>query len=1299
VGLTTALVLAGAMPASAAPGDRAEAEGQFLSGGSGLIDLDAIVALDGYYNAFPPGDAGQSEALDVTALGAIDLGLGVSLFGGSDALELGAVDQYARTDATGAFGSSGLIGPDGAIVTGNGGPDTGTTVALTPVLDDAGATGTISTGELLLSAVGAEAEATRGATVTTTGDYNIGTGALVLTSPVLGAFIAGLADDLAAVDAELDGIAPTVEADVAGDLGGVLGILAGLIPGAALEDTEVTLDVGPVDLAAVLATLDDPISSDDGTVTIVPSTGTITIDLGSLYTLNDLAPNTQLFDATPQGVAARTALQAALDDVLLDELPTVLEEAIQNSTPFSLDISTGVTGTGLLDGDLDVAVAGTLGSLLGNAGQPAPTVTAASDIAVLGLVQLDAIEADVAGTVLPDVAATIGALPLAAIDDAVGAVAAGLDPLLDVLNAVVRITVNVQETPGEFSSPEAGDEPAGADVGFFTQRALQVVLAPALAGGVTLNLASATVRAVPLAAPVALDITPPRGPVTGGTPVTITGTDLAGTTEVTFDGVSGTGLTVDPTGTSLTVTTPANPSGPATVGITNPDGTDTSLSFEYYEVAAIDDIDPGFGPADEETTVTITGVCFADATEVLFGGVAGEILTVTDTEIVVIAPTGTTGPVDVTVVTSSADCGTVTEDDGFVYVAPGAPAVIDLDPPRGPETGGTEVTINGDDFDDVTAVTIDGVDVPFVVSPDGTEITVVTPPHAPGVVDVVVTNPAGDSGPLEFEYFDVAEITGVDPDAGPVAGGNTVVITGDCFTGATGVLFGGVPATSFTVDSDSQITAVVPASAAEGAVDVEVIGEGDCGTATDEDAYEYFDAPVVTDLDPTEGPETGGTEVTIIGTGFEGTTGVTFDGLPATSFEVVSDTELTAISPAHAPGVVDVTVLHPGGDVDAGDFEYLNVPSISGITPDSGPEDGGTVVVITGEGFTGADEVTFDGIPATSFTVDNDGQITATTPAHVPATVPVVVVHDNGDSAPFAFRYIAGTEVTGVTPPGGPLDGGNTVVITGACFTGATGVFFGGTAATSFVVDNDSQITAVVPAGTGVVDVTVEGAAACGTDSLPDAYEYTDDPVIGTIDPTSGPETGGTVVTITGSNFGGVTRVTFDGVDGTGLVVVSDTELRITTPAGTPGAADVLVFSPAGVSDPGAFTYTPVTVVADVTPGSGPTGGGSVVTITGQCFTGATAVLFGGTASPSFTVVSDTEIRATTPMRSTLGAVTVSVVGAGTCGTGTLAGGFSYFAGPSLAATGGEAPMVLGLLGVVLLAAGGGAWMLRRREA
>jgi hypothetical protein len=53
-------------------------------------------------------------------------------------------------------------------------------------------------------------------------------------------------------------------------------------------------------------------------------------------------------------------------------------------------------------------------------------------------------------------------------------------------------------------------------------------------------------------------------------------------------------------------------------------------------------------------------------------------------------------------------------------------------------------------------------------------------------------------------------ITGIDPNSGPAAGGTTVTITGRNFTGATAVRFGSTNAASFTVDSDTQITAVSP---------------------------------------------------------------------------------------------------------------------------------------------------------------------------------------------------------------------------------------------------------------------------------------------------------------------------------------------------------------------------------------------------------------------------------------------------------------------------------------------------------
>lgn len=82
--------------------------------------------------------------------------------------------------------------------------------------------------------------------------------------------------------------------------------------------------------------------------------------------------------------------------------------------------------------------------------------------------------------------------------------------------------------------------------------------------------------------------------------------------------------------------------------------------------------------------------------------------------------------------------------------------------------------------------------------------------------------------------------------------------------------------------------------------------------------------------------------------------------------------------------------------------------------------------------------------------------------------------------------------VTAVSPTNGLVLGGDTVTITGTGFTAATAVNFGGTAATNFTVDFDTQITATVPAASvGTVDITV--TTANGTSSTSSADEYTYD--------------------------------------------------------------------------------------------------------------------------------------------------------------------------------------------------------------
>ncbi len=351
---------------------------------------------------------------------------------------------------------------------------------------------------------------------------------------------------------------------------------------------------------------------------------------------------------------------------------------------------------------------------------------------------------------------------------------------------------------------------------------------------------------------------------------------------------------------------------------------------------------------------------------------------------------------------------------GYVYVdefgpiAPPtntAPSITSISPSSGPVQGGTLVTITGSNFTGATAVQIDTTTYTagnFTVV-DNNTITVVTQQHTAGTVDISVTNTNGTAAfPGSFTFVGPS-ITNIVPNFGPVQGGTSVVITGSGFTGATGFTFGGTTA-SCTVDSDTQITCTSPSHTA-GAVDVVVTVPG--GSATSVGGFTYVN-PTITSLTPNSGPVAGGTSVVITGTGFTGATGVTFGGTTA-SCTVNSDTQITCTSPSHAAGPVDVVVTVPGGSATSvGGFTYI-ATAITGMNPTSGPTSGGTTVVITGTGFTGATGFTFGGTNA-SCTVNSDTQITCTTPAHTAGPVDVVVTAPAGMATSVGgFTYIPAT--------------------------------------------------------------------------------------------------------------------------------------------------------------------------------------------------------------------------------------------------------------------------------------------------
>lgn len=165
----------------------------------------------------------------------------------------------------------------------------------------------------------------------------------------------------------------------------------------------------------------------------------------------------------------------------------------------------------------------------------------------------------------------------------------------------------------------------------------------------------------------------------------------------------------------------------------------------------------------------------------------------------------------------------------------------------------------------------------------------------------------------------LATLTTVAPDSGPAAGGTLVTLTGANLTGATSVTFDGVAATGVTVVDDTTVTATTPGHAL-GVVDVVITTPA--GRATLDDGFAF--TMTLTSVSANSGSASGGVGVTLSGASLDATTGVTFGGVPATSVNVISSTTVTAVTPAHAAGAVDIEVTGAGvGATLAGGFTYL----------------------------------------------------------------------------------------------------------------------------------------------------------------------------------------------------------------------------------------------------------------------------------------------------------------------------------------------------------------------------------------
>jgi hypothetical protein len=497
-------------------------------------------------------------------------------------------------------------------------------------------------------------------------------------------------------------------------------------------------------------------------------------------------------------------------------------------------------------------------------------------------------------------------------------------------------------------------------------------------------------------------ITPMAGPTAGGTAITVTAADLIpGSTSVSFGSVPMTSFAVQ-SPDQLTLTSPAGSAGPVQLTVSTPNGSSAATpsgKFTYMEPPAISGVSPSSGPGNGTLQVTISGTHLSPLDHVAFGTTAPySVLSATDTKIVAVAPAHDGGLVDVAVTTAGGTSGIVAADH-FTFDQPN-PQITSLypSPPTGGPAGDTQVIVYGSGLSAATSVRFGDVSVTsFTASP--TQLSVQSPPHAPGTVDVRIVSGntmspivAGD----QFTYANIV-VTSVSPSSGPPAGSTVLTVSGTGFgapgPGYTpGVLFQGspVPVSSW---SDTQVTVSDPPAHFLGDARMQVCSYSN-GCAAPTSAFTYA---VTMILSPTAGAF--GTAVTLTGNDVNLIKSVQF-GDVATTFSVVAGQILTTAPPLPA-GTVPVSVDIGDGShrQTIGRFTYVaSSPKVTTMSAHYSPSWGGQLVLITGTGLSYATDVKFGTVSARAIHRDSDTQLTTLSPPQPAGTVDVTVVGSGGTS-------------------------------------------------------------------------------------------------------------------------------------------------------------------------------------------------------------------------------------------------------------------------------------------------------------
>ncbi len=527
----------------------------------------------------------------------------------------------------------------------------------------------------------------------------------------------------------------------------------------------------------------------------------------------------------------------------------------------------------------------------------------------------------------------------------------------------------------------------------------------------------------PWAAPTISSVSPNSGPVAGGTPITIVGTNLTGTTAVTVGGTAASAVVVV-NSTTVTAVTPSGTAGAKPVSVTTPGGTATaSNGFTYttlWYTVLEQNPNPTIVPSlSHRNAIIATGYPW----RVRDNG--------TQIEMVLIPPgsflMGCSASDAYTCDSNENPTRTVVLTDAFYL------GRFEVTQSQWQSRMGSNPSYHqGTGYPNAANRPVEQVSWNTVAGISG--FLTGTGLRLPSEAEWEYAYRAGTSS--AFHGF-AGSLDGTNDDTliGSIAwwqgnAGNQTQVVGQKASNGFGLhdMAGNVRewVQDYWSYPSSSATAINPAGPSSG--DARVIRGGALNLsphfsrASDRDgntpdtsrsvwgfrvARTVAPQPFV--VSPNVGPLSGGTLVTITGPNLAGASGVTIDGAPATSLTIVDSTTVTVLTPAGTVGGKNVSVTSSIGTLSVTNgYFYAVAPTISSITPNLGPTFGGTGITITGTNLSGISAVLIQGVAATSVVALNETTVKAMTPPGSVGSKSVSLSTPGGSaSLASAFTYTA----------------------------------------------------------------------------------------------------------------------------------------------------------------------------------------------------------------------------------------------------------------------------------------------------